>query len=137
MITHFVEVTDGMMYGKFMVCRLDATELKTTTAMPEAPEGQRLLTYSGRRRFNDHTTLVIDLQRGTGFAWPLENGVIGMQHYIREHYDKDVGPKLAWLVCPMYLPFVLWLHEQGKWRNGRGFIQEIPRYLDLRTAEVS
>lgn len=133
MITRFVEVTDGMMYGKFMVCRLDASELATTTAMPEAPEGQRLLTYSGRRRFNDHSTLVIDLQLGTGWAWPLSDGLIGMRHYAREHFDRDLAPH----VCPMYLPFVLWLYEQGKWARGAGDIAEIPRYLDLRTAEVS
>jgi hypothetical protein len=111
---------------------MDSGELMTPTAMPEAPEGQRLLTYSGRRRFNNHTTLIVDLQVGTAFAWPLENGLIGMQHYISKHYEADFGPKFAWMVCPLYLPFVLWLHEQGKWAEGAGDITEIPRYLDLR-----
>ena len=133
MITHFVEVTDGFAYGKFLVCRMTGEELSTWSAMPEAPEGQRLLTYGGRRRFNERTTLVIDLQLGTGLAWPLSDGLIGMRHYTREHFDRDLAPH----VCPMYLPFVLWLYEQGKWARGAGDITEIPRYLDLRTAEVS
>lgn len=132
MITRFVEVTDGIAYGKFLVCRMDSQELATRTAMPEAPEDQRLLTYAGRRRFNNHTTLVIDLQRGTAFAWPLENGRIGMEHYIRKHFHDDDGdPLIVGLVCPLYLPFVLWLHEQRKWVEGAGDITEIPRYLDL------
>jgi len=134
MHTRFVEVTDGFAYGKFLVCRMTSEELSTWSAMPEAPEGQRLLTYGGRRRFNERTTLVLDLQLGTGYAWPLENGVIGMQHYISKHYEADFGPKFAWMVCPMYLPFVLWLHEQGTWAEGAGSIDDIPRYLDLREA---
>lgn len=137
MITHFVEVTDGFAYGKFLVCRLDRDELTMRTAMPEA-HGELLLNYAGRRRFNDHTTLVVDLQVGSAFAWPLENGEIGFRHYLDKHYARsaniiDGDPPIFALVCPLYLPFVLWLHEQRKWAEGAGNIEEIPRYLDLRT----
>lgn len=133
MITRFVEVTDGFAYGKFLVCRMTGEELGTWSAMPEAGEGQRLLTYGGRRRFNERTTLVIDLQIGSAFAWPLENGEIGFRHYLDKHFrDAMDPPVILALVCPLYLPFVLWLHEQGKWAEGAGKIEDIPRYLDLR-----
>ena len=133
MITRFVEVTDGFAYGKFMVCRMDGAELSTETAMPEAMSGQRLLTYAGRRRFNERTTLVIDLQIGSGYAWPLENGEIGFHHYL---HNKLPPAEVRRTVCPLYLPFVLWLHEQGKWAEGAGSIEDIPRYLDLRETQV-
>lgn len=141
MITRFVEVTDGFVYGKFLVCRLDPGELATKSAMPGAGEWDRLLTFAGRRRFNERTTLIVDLQVGTAFAWPLENGEIGFRHYIDKHYARsaniiDGDPPIFALVCPLYLPFVLWLHEQGKWAEGAGDIEEIPRYLDLRTDEA-
>lgn len=133
MITQFVEVTDNVAYGKFMVARLDVEDLDARTAMPEAqpPLGSddwapRLLSYGGRRRFNDHSTLVIDLQRGTGYAWPLEGGEIGMLHYRNEKLGR-----IEHLVCPMYMPFVQWLHEKGEWAHGAGDITLIPRYLPL------
>lgn len=123
----FVEVTDGFAYGKFLVGRLTPEELSTETAMPGAEAHQPLFTYSGRRYFNHRTTLVIDLQRGTAAAWPLENGAIGFEHY---YLGKLKG--LDALVCPLYMPFVMWLHEQGKWAEGAGDIAEIPRYIDFR-----
>jgi hypothetical protein len=126
MLTRFVEVTDGIAYGKFLVSRLDAHELATPSAMPEAPEGQRLMSYSGRRRFNDHSTLVVDLQRGTAFAWPLQGGRIGMEHFLRSHLEG-----MAELVCPLYLPFVRWLHEDGTWSMGAGNLDDIPSYIEL------
>jgi hypothetical protein len=116
-----------MAYGKFMVARMDVEELLTKTAMPEAPPDTRLLTYSGRRRFNNHSTLVVDLQRGSAFAWPLEGGELGMNDYIAQHLEQ-----LPSLVCPMYLPFVRWLHDRRQWGMGRGSLRDIPRYLDLR-----
>jgi hypothetical protein len=130
MITQFVEVTDGIAYGKFAVCRMTGADLAVETAMPEAEPGQRLLTYAGRRRFNERTTLIIDLQRGTAFAWPLERGAIGMHHYLT---NKLGG--MEQLVCPLYMPFVLWLHERGRWAEGDGRIEDIPRYIDLRDPE--
>ena len=131
-ITRFVEVTDGFAYGKFMVCRLDAAELATKTAMPDA-DGERLLTYGGRRRFNERTTLVVDLQIGSGFAWPLENGPIGFHHYL---HHKLLPAEVRRVVCPLYLPFVLWLHTEGAWAEGAGSLEDIPRYLDLRNVDV-
>lgn len=125
MIVRFVEVTDGVAYGKFLVSRLDAVELGTRSAMPEA-DGEPLLTYGGRRRFNQRTTLVVDLQRGTAAAWPLENGDIGMHHYL----TTKLGG-IGQLVCPMYLPFVRWLHLKGDWSDGAGDITTIPTYLQL------
>jgi hypothetical protein len=132
MITRFVEVTDGVAYGKFLICRMDVIELSTPTAMPDAPAGQRLLTYAGRRQFSERTTLVVDLQRGTAAAWPLENGEIGMVHYL----DGKLSG-LDRLVCPMYLPFVRWLHLDGRWAEGAGDILAIPAYLKLEPAGMS
>lgn len=127
MDAQFAEVTDGIAYGKFMVARLDTAELNAPSAMPEAPPGTRLLTYSGRRRMNDHTTLVIDLQRGTAAAWPLNGPVSNARHYLTEHLRG-----LERLVCPMYIPFVGWLYEQDQWGMGEGSINTIPRYIDMR-----
>jgi hypothetical protein len=36
MITQFAEVTDGLSYGKFLVCRLDTNDLATKSVMPDA-----------------------------------------------------------------------------------------------------
>jgi hypothetical protein len=132
MIVRFVEVTDGVAYGKFLVCRMDAVELATRSAMPEAGPDQPLLTYGGQRRFNQRTTLVVDLQRGTAAAWPLENGDIGMHHYLTGKLE-GIGP----LVCPMYLPFVRWLHLAGFWAEGAGDITTIPAYLRLEPGYMS
>lgn len=121
MITRFVEVTDGWMYGKFLVCRMDAEELATPSEMPDARHGERLLVHGGRRRFNDHSTLVIDLQLGTAAAWPLQG--------LMEAYESEHLWHLH--VCPMYRPFVRWLYEQGRWAMGAGDITEIPRYLEV------
>lgn len=159
MISRFVEATDGSAYGKFLLLRMDEEELDTRTAMPpmerrqehrrsqansfrseSGPERRshrerrvaaesmlpRLLTYGGRRRFNDHSTLVTDLQRGTAFAWPLEGGTVGMQQFAAEKF-----PAISGLVCPLYLPFVAWLHEDGRLATGRGDIREVPRFVEL------
>lgn len=127
MYTRFVEVTDGLAYGKFLVCRFDIHDLQTNTAMPEAAPGTRLLTYSGRRRFNDHSTLVVDLQRGTAAAWPLNGPVAMADDYLHAHLKG-----LEKLVCPLYLTFVRWLYDQGHWGMGAGSVGDIPRYIDLR-----
>lgn len=132
-LTRLVEVTDFVAYGKFCVCRVDPKELATESEMPDAKEllGRvpTVFDYSGRRRLNDHSTLVIDLQRGTGFAWPLTGGAAGMQHYRTEHFRS-----IEFLVCPLYLPFVLWLHLAGIWAMGGSTLDDIPRYLELPIA---
>lgn len=128
MITRFVEVTDGGFYGKFLVARMDPTELRTPSAMPEA-DGHPLLTYCGRRYFNSHSTLVVDLQRGTGASWPLQ-GV--MDSYLHEKQQQ-----LPALVCPLYFHFVGWLYADGRWAMGAGHLDEIPRYIDLRQKAVA
>lgn len=126
MITRFVEATDGCAYGKFLVCRMTREELATPTAMPEAAllggdVPPRLLTYGGRRRFNDHSTLVVDLQRGTAAAWPLQG--------VREAYAVEHLSGLP--VCPLYMTLVQWLYDDGRWAMGAGSILDIPSYIEL------
>ena len=123
MNTRFVEVTDGVAYGKFLVCRMTAQELTTRSHMPGALPTDFLLTYGGRRRFNNHSTFIIDLQLGTGAAWPLLNLA---SDYQREHLQ-------GLPMCPLYMPFVEWLSTKGDWAMGSGDINDIPRYLDLRS----
>lgn len=132
MYTQFVEVTDGLAYGKFMVARLDMHDLQARTHMPGARTGDRLMSYGGRRRFNDHSTLVIDLQRGTAAAWPLNGPAAYADDYIRSHLQG-----LEKLVCPLYITFVKWLYSQGQWGMGEGSIGDIPRYIDLRESPVA
>lgn len=131
MIVRFVEVTDGCGYGKFLVCRLDPTELAYPSAMPEA-EGAALVSFSGRRLFAREQTMVIDLQRGAGFVWDLERGEYGMLDYLRGKH-----PGMESQVCWMYLPFVKWLYNQGHWAGGRGSLDDIPAYLELTGAQGS
>lgn len=130
MIARFVEVTDLVAYGKFLVCRMTPVELATPTAMPEArllvPDAAPsppLLTYGGRRRFNSHSTLVVDLQRGTAAAWPLQG--------VAEAYKAEHLQNLP--VCPMYMPFIEWLYRDARWAMGAGDITDIPAYIELPT----
>jgi hypothetical protein len=131
----FVEVSDGSAYGKFLLCRLTRTELHTPSAMPEA-QGVDMLNFAGRRRFNNHSTLVIDLQRGTAAAWSLscpvekpseQDAKLAVRWYMDEHLSG-----LRMLVCPLYLPFVSWLTRRGDLAMGAGDLESIPRYIDLR-----
>lgn len=117
MIVKFVEASDGTAYGKFLVARLTPDELATPTALPGYTG--RLLTLAGQRKFNESSTLVLDLQTGRGHVNPLDPF---------SAHKIDEGGKL-W-VCPLHRTFLGWLCQQGL-DNGTGDITTLPAFVDL------
>lgn len=118
MIVKFIEASDGTAHGKFMLARMDA-ELATRSGLP-GYEDEPLMTVGGRRKFNSHSTLVVDLQTGRGAALALDPF----------SYTKlDEGGRM-W-VCPMFRPFLKWLCLQGL-GMGAGDITALPSYVEIR-----
>lgn len=119
MITKFIEASDGNAYGKFLLLRMDSEELNMMSALPGF-EKQRLLTNGGRRKFNDHSTLVVDLQTGRAVALSLDP-------YSWTKVDENIT---LW-VCPLFRPFVKWLCQQGL-DAGKGDIRSLPAYIEVK-----
>lgn len=117
MKTHFIEATDGVAHGKFMLGRLDAGEAMTETALPGLT-GSIFRNSGGSRKFRPALTLVLDLQtaQGAGFLLTDPFTVRAELHALN-----------AW-VCPMYRPTVLWLSERGELP-----FSELPRYVEIGT----
>lgn len=122
-IVHFIEVSNGGNWGKFMLARLDESELALRSALPGFDEP--LLTGAGLRKFNADTTMVFDLQTGEGACFTLE----GTPDYEVGEAKVALDAHSIW-VCPMYEPFLAWLLTQGLER-GKGDITKLPRYVEL------
>lgn len=116
MITHFLETTDGIAHGKFLLGRLDASEAQVKSALPML-EGQSMWRNAGgARKFRPEHTLILDLQTGEGAGWGLSD---------RYHCLQRLEELRAW-VCPMYRPTVLWLCERATLP-----FAELPRYVEI------
>lgn len=119
MVTHFIEASDGIAHGKFMLARLDGAELRVRSALPGF-EGERLQRVGGARRLNHRSTLVLDLQTGNGAAFFIGTG------YWRADLERT-GPIH---VCPMFRPFLAWLYGQDV-GDAPDSIRELPRYVEV------
>jgi hypothetical protein len=120
MITHFLEATDGMLHGKFMLGRLTKVEARTRTALPEL-DGSIFRNAGGARKFRPETTLVLDLQTAQGAGFLLSDWFS-----TREELEK----LKAW-VCPMYRPTVMWLAERAELP-----FSELPHYVEVPMIDV-
>lgn len=115
MITHFIETTDGVAHGKFMLGCFDEREARTQTALPELT-GSIFANAGGRRKFEPRRILVVDLQTAQGAAFLLSDF----------YTTRDELRALKAWVCPMYRPTVLWLTDF--WDKP---LDELPRYVEI------
>jgi hypothetical protein len=120
MITHFLEATDGMLHGKFMLGRLTKVEARTRTALPEL-DGSIFRNAGGARKFRPEVTLVLDLQTAQGAGFLLSDWFS----------TRDELQKLKAWVCPMYRPTVMWLTEHAE-----APFAELPRYVEIDLAAL-
>lgn len=118
MISHFIEATNDVNYGKFLLLRFDAGERAARTAL-FGYEGEPLWTFGGVRKLNPTMTFVVDLQTGEGAAFSLDP----------YSWTKLDAEHRIW-VCPMYGPFLRWLCQQGL-DYGAGDIAKLPRCVQL------
>lgn len=88
------EATNGLNWGKFLVCRFS-----DEWAVKSALDGKPLIRSRGWG--SDHL-LVVDLQTGEGALLPARPG--GCPH-------ADLEKRRIW-VCPMMQPFLEWLYRQ-------------------------
>jgi hypothetical protein len=115
MITHFLEASDGMLHGKFLLARLDGAEIQTQTALPDLT-GSIFANAGGRRKFLPSHTLVLDLQTAQGAGFLLTDFLKTRQ---------ELQDLKAW-VCPMYRPTVLWLTDRATLP-----FSQLPRYATI------
>jgi hypothetical protein len=120
MVTHFIEASDGMMHGKFMLGRLDSAELGVRSALPGSEEDP-LMRVGGRRRLNERSTLIVDLQTGNGAAFFIGGGL----------WIADLNRTGPIHVCPMFPPFLKWLYEQKVPDFPATAIEQLPRYVRI------
>jgi hypothetical protein len=78
------------------------------------------------RKWTARETFVADLQTGEGCALSLQ-GSAALAHI-------DLAKHKVW-VCPMFEPFLAWLYEDGRWADGGGDLEDVPRYVELPGAE--
>lgn len=116
MITHFIEATDGVAHGKFMLGRLDVSEANTQAALPGLT-GSIFRNAGGARKFRPECTLILDLQTAQGAGFLLSDWF---------QTKKELASLKAW-VCPMYRPTVLWLSRECAELP----FSELPRYVEL------
>jgi len=118
MKTHFIEATDGVAHGKFMLGRFEAGEVMTRSALPGLELESIFRNSGGARKFGFDYTLVLDLQTAQGAGFLLTDRFL---------VRSDLEKLTAW-VCPMYRPTVLWLSERGELP-----FSELPRYVEIGT----
>lgn len=121
MNTHLLEVSDGYMHGKFMLARLDADDLRQRSALPGYETDNFWTNSGGRRKFNTHSTLVIDCQTGAAVALSLDP-------YSWTKLERDGEHAGAW-VCPMFRPMLKWLCQQGIDKSGD--LTGLPRFVEI------
>lgn len=114
MITHFIEVSNGFNWGKFMLGRFDSEEWTARSAVEPA---QPLI--AGRGWTGDHL-FVLDLQTGEGAVF-RPGGCP----------RADLRKHQIW-VCPMFEPFLEWLYTQDL-----RTIVTLPKSVELPNAESS
>ena len=128
MDTRFIEASNGVNYGKFMVARFDMEETLRKTAMPEAVGTESFFSYAGLRRMTPERTLVMDLQTGEGAEFSLRGGRQEAAWALRERHPK------LW-VCPLFPPFLGWLFDfvqtQPDPRRHELDLESIPNFIDL------
>jgi len=95
MNTHFIEVTNGWNWGKFMLARFDADEWNRRSSVGDLDTP--LLREVG---WSPEHLLVWDLQTGEG-------AIFRPGGYAKADLDKHA----VW-VCPMFQPFLAWLYAQ-------------------------
>ena len=91
---HFIEVTNGFNWGKFLVCQMTDEDFAHNSAV----DGRSVLYGRGWRQ--EHLW-VFDLQTGEGAAFRLSGSA-------RHDLDKH----RIW-VCPLFEPFLEWLYIQN------------------------
>lgn len=118
MKTAFVEASNGHNWGKFMVAQFTDDEWRLRSAMPGA-ENDRLIYGRGWDRAH---VLVLDLQTGEGamFRWG------GLAR-------ADLNKTRIW-VCPLFEPFLEWLYSVNKDVSIAGWLDSLPRYVELPDA---
>lgn len=120
MDTRFVEVTNGVNWGKFMLGRFDVAEVTRRSAIAE--EGEALLHACGWWNAGDpEWLLVFDLQTAEGGFF----GLTGDAH-------ADLDKHRLW-VCPMFEPFLTWLYERGPERH----LDAYPATVELPAAAAA
>ena len=119
-ITHLIEASDNAAYGKFLIARLD-DELHASSALP-GYEGSPLLRLGGLRRFNENSTLIVDLQTGNAAVFFISNG---------GSWEADLNRTGPIHVCPMFRPFLKWLYEQKVPVHPPAAIQDLPRFVEV------
>ena len=108
METHFIEATNQLNWGKFMLGRFDSE-----WAARSALEDSKLL--SGRGWTREHL-LVLDLATGEGALFRVN------QHGIAK---EDLDKHRIW-VCPLFQPFLEWLYVQPDLR-----FKALPSFIEL------
>lgn len=95
MLTHIIEATNGINWGKFIVARFDAEEWRKRS--PISGSAMPLLRETG---WDPDFVWVLDLQTGEGALF-RPGGLAG----------ADLNRHKIW-VCPLYEPFLCWLYQQ-------------------------
>lgn len=122
MIQHFLEASNGGLWGKFLLLRHSPENLALKSSLPDF-ENETLLRG---RKFDDEMTMMVDLQTGTGAIYTLSNPFDAL---------FSLESKRRIWVCPLYRPTLFWLAQQGLGR-GKGDITKLPRYIDVSEAEA-
>ena len=126
MITHFLEASDNLAYGKFMLARLDGDEINAPSALP-GYEGSSLLRLGGLRRFNERSTLIVDLQTGNAAVFFISDG---------GDWKADLNRTGPIHVCPMFRPMLKWLYEQKVPAHPPAAIQQLPHFVEIDNAST-
>lgn len=114
MKTKFIEATNGPQnWGKFMVGRFSDDEWATPSALPDINGGSLLRTIGT----HPSGVWVLDLQTKEG-AMFVPGG----------YAPADLHKHRIW-VCPMFEPFLTWLHEQDL-----SDLDALPAHIDLPDA---
>lgn len=107
METRFVEASNGLNWGKFLVGRFEAEEWALRSQVDD-----RGLIY-GRGWTPEHV-IVWDLQTGEGSIFAPHGSAAA-----------DLNKHRIW-VCPLFEPFLIWLYDQDL-----TVLQELPSYIAL------
>jgi len=126
MIVHLIEAANVGNWGKFALLRWSPEELRIPSTLP-GYESYPVITPG--RKFGHDETMVIDLQTGEGAAFILGGGECEARYQLNQKHQ-------IW-VCPLYEPFLVWLHEQPGLERGAGDITALPRFVELPEAEFS
>lgn len=118
MITHFIEASDGMLHGKFLLLRFDLNETRVNSAL-RGYESESIFRISGRRKWQPGMTFMADLQTGEGCAWFMDDPFAWTKL-------RAGGEHAGLWICPMYTRTLKWLLKEDTTD-----ITKLPRYVEF------